>query len=120
MLGETDSYPARDKANHTLAISAATIDPIYQSSSEPDSENDSEVCMVSQGETPPTKTTEEIQREAEEEMVRAAHLARELDKRKGHNGLLDDSGASKDEPRDGALPRRHHPKFNSWCRTDRV
>jgi hypothetical protein len=39
--------------------------------------------MVGQGDPPPPKTTEEIQREAEEEMARAARLARELDKRKG-------------------------------------
>jgi hypothetical protein len=41
--------------------------------------------MVGQGD--PTLTTEEIQREVKEEMARAARLTRELDKRKGHNGL---------------------------------
>jgi hypothetical protein len=46
-------------------------------------------------------------------MAWAEHLARELDKRKGHNGLQDDSRASEDEPRDGPSSRRHHPKFNS-------
>jgi hypothetical protein len=50
--------------------------------------------MVGQGDPPPTKSTEEIQQEAEEEMARAARLARELDKRKEHNGLQDDSRAS--------------------------
>jgi hypothetical protein len=75
-----------------LAVSAATKYPIYQSSSESDSQNDGEVYMVGQGDPPPTKTTKEIQQEAEEEMAQAAHLARELDKRKGHNDLQDDSG----------------------------
>jgi hypothetical protein len=51
--------------------------------------------MVGQGDPPLAKTTEEIQREAEEEMARVAHLARELDKRKGYNNLQDDSGASR-------------------------
>jgi hypothetical protein len=64
------------------------------------------------------KTTEDIQLEAEEEITHAAHLARELDwagdKGKYHNGLQDDSGASNDEPRDGAPTRRHHSKFDSW------
>jgi hypothetical protein len=40
-------------------------------------------------------------------------LAQELAKRKGHNGLQDDSGGSEDERLDGAPTRRHHPKFNS-------
>jgi hypothetical protein len=35
-----------------------------------------------------------------------------------HNGLQDDSGASEDEPRDGAPVRRHHLKFNSRCPAD--
>jgi hypothetical protein len=65
----------------------------------------------------PEKTTEEIQQEAEEEITRAACLARELDQArdrgKRHNGPQDDSGASDDEPRDGAPTRRHHPKFDS-------
>jgi hypothetical protein len=45
--------------------------------------------MVGQGDPPPDKTAKEIQREAEEEMARAARLAKELDKRKGHNDLQD-------------------------------
>jgi hypothetical protein len=65
------------------------------------------------------KTTEEIQWEAKEEMARAAHLARELDKSMGHNSLQYDSGALEDEPRDGSPSRRHHPKFNSQYRADR-
>jgi hypothetical protein len=76
--------------------------------------------MVGQGDPPPAKTTEEIQREAEEEMARAARLARELDKRKGHNSLQDDFEASEDEPGDGAPSKRHHPKFNSWRCDDGV
>jgi hypothetical protein len=76
--------------------------------------------MVGQGDPHPAKTTEEIQWEVEEEMARAAHLAMELNKRKGHNGLQDDSGAPEDEPGDGAPSRRHHPKFNSWHCADRV
>jgi hypothetical protein len=76
--------------------------------------------MVGQGDPPPPKTTEEIHQEAEEEMAWATHLARELDKRKGHNSMQDDSGALEDEPGDGAPSRRHHPKFNSWHRADRV
>jgi hypothetical protein len=71
--------------------------------------------MVGQGDPSLANTTEEIQREAEEEMARVAHLARELDKRKGYNNLQDDSRASEDEPRDGAPSRRHHLKFNSHC-----
>jgi hypothetical protein len=48
-------------------------------------------------------------------------LARELNKRKGHNDLQDDwgGGGSEDERLDGAPTRRHHPKFNSGCNTDR-
>jgi hypothetical protein len=42
-----------------------------------------------------------------------------LDKKKGHDGMQDDSEALKDEHLDGAPTRRHHPKFNSWCNTDR-
>jgi hypothetical protein len=68
--------------------------------------------MVGQGDPPPAKTTEE--------MARATHLARELDKRKGHNGLQDDSRALEDEPGDGSPSRRHHLKFYSQCRDDQV
>jgi hypothetical protein len=52
-------------------------------------------------------------------MARGEHLARELDKRKGHNGLQDDSGASKDEPRDRPPSWRHHSKLNSQHRANR-
>jgi hypothetical protein len=52
-------------------------------------------------------------------MAWAEHLARELNKRKGHNGLQDDSGATEDEPMDGPSSRKHHPKFNSQHRANR-
>jgi hypothetical protein len=61
VLGDMDSDPARDKFDHTLAVSVATTDPIYQSSSESNSENGGEVYMVGQGDPPPGKTTKEIQ-----------------------------------------------------------
>jgi hypothetical protein len=56
---------------------------------------------VEQGGEPPKKTANEIQWEAGEEIARTEHVARELDKRKGHIGLQDDSRGSEDEPRDG-------------------
>jgi hypothetical protein len=90
-----------------LAISAATTNPIYQSSLESNSKDVGKVYMVGNGEPPPAKTTKVIQQEAGEELARATYLARELDKGKGHNGLQDDSGVSEDEPRDGAPSRRH-------------
>jgi hypothetical protein len=112
-LGETDTDPAKDKAYHTLATQTAAIDLICSPSSESDSEYGREVFMVEQGGKPQEKNAEEIQREAEEEIARAEHLARELDKRKGHNGLQENSGGSEDEHSDGAPTRRNHPKFNS-------
>jgi hypothetical protein len=69
--------------------------------------------MVEQGGQLLAKTTKEIQWEAEEEIASAECLARELIKRKGHNGLQDDSEGSEDEHRDIAPSRRHHLKFNS-------
>jgi hypothetical protein len=78
-----------------------------------DSEGGGEVYMVQNGEVPQEKTVEEIQLEAEEEIAHAACLAWEATKGKRHNGLQDHSGASDDEPRDGAPMRRHHLKFNS-------
>jgi hypothetical protein len=86
-----DLDPTEDKVDHILAISAATPDPIYQSSPESDSKGGREVYMVGNGEELLKKTTEEIQQEAEEEITRAARLARELDqvgdKGNKHNGL---------------------------------
>jgi hypothetical protein len=69
--------------------------------------------MVEQGGELSEKTTEEIQCEAKEEIANVECLARELDKRKGHYGLHDNSGGSEDEHPDGAPTRWHHPKFNS-------
>jgi hypothetical protein len=112
-MGKIDSDPVGDKADHTMAVLIATTDPIYQSSLESRFEGDREVYMVGNGEELPNKTVEEIQREANEEITHARCLAREAKRGKRHNGLLDDSGASEDEPRDGAPARRHHPKFNS-------
>jgi hypothetical protein len=43
-----DPDPIGDKADHTLAVSTATTDPIYQSSLESDSKGDREVYMVGQ------------------------------------------------------------------------
>jgi hypothetical protein len=61
VLVETDLDPARDKADQTLVVLAATTNPIYQSSSESDFENGGEVYIVGQGDPPPAKTTKEIQ-----------------------------------------------------------
>jgi hypothetical protein len=110
--------PAGNKVDHTLAIPAATTDPIYQSSPESNIEGDGEVYMVRNGEELLERTAEEIPWEAGEEIARAAHLAREAERGKRHNGLQDDSSASDDEPRDGAPTRRHRPKFNSQCPVD--
>jgi hypothetical protein len=53
------------------------------------------------------------------ELAWATRLAREAERGKRHNDLQDDSGASDDEPGDGAPTRRHQPKFNSRRPTDR-
>jgi hypothetical protein len=71
LLGEMDADPAEDRVDHTLAAQAPATDPIYSSSSGSDSKNDREVYMVEQGGELPEKTTEELQREAEEEIARA-------------------------------------------------
>jgi hypothetical protein len=81
--------------------------------SAPNSKYGREVYMVAQDGELPGKTTEEHQREVDEEIARAERLAHELDKRKGHNSMQDDLGASEDERPYGAPTRRHHPKFNS-------
>jgi hypothetical protein len=75
--------------------------------------------MVAQGDQPPKKTIEELQREAEEKIACTTRLAKEIDKRKGHINMQDDSGALEDEHPDGAPTTRHHPKFNSQSCTDR-
>jgi hypothetical protein len=117
-LGKTGSDPTGNKADHSLAIPAATTDQIYQSSLESDSEGGGEVYVVGNGEELLDKMLEEIQREAEEEITCAARLARDAERGKMHNGLQDNSGASEDEPRDGTPVSRHHPKFNSWRKVD--
>jgi hypothetical protein len=75
--------------------------------------------MMGDGDELQEKTTEEIMSVVEEEITCAACLAGELDQArnrgKKHNGLEDDSGASNEEPRDGARMRGHHPKFDSRC-----
>jgi hypothetical protein len=68
-LGEADSDPSGDKVDHNQASSPATIDPIYQSPPESDSEGDREVFMVGQGEQPIEKIIKEMAREAEEELA---------------------------------------------------
>jgi hypothetical protein len=71
------------------------------------------------GEELTNKSVKEIQWETDEELAHAAGLTMEAERGKRHNSLLDNSGALKDEPRDGAPARRHHPKFNSWCSVGR-
>jgi hypothetical protein len=112
-LGKMDPDPSGDKANHTLAVHAATIDLIHHSSPKSNSEGDREVYMVGQGDQPSDKTTKEIQREVDEEIAREARLARDAERGKMHNGLQYNSGALEDEPRGGATSRKHHTKFNS-------
>jgi hypothetical protein len=45
--------------------------------------------------------------------MRSRELNQARDRGKRQNGPQDDSGASDDEPRDGAPMMRHHPKFDS-------
>jgi hypothetical protein len=80
-----DIDPAEDKADHTLVVLAAAIDPIFQLSSESDSEYGGQVYMVGQDGQPLEKTAKEIQWDVEEDIAHAERLARELNKRKGHN-----------------------------------
>jgi hypothetical protein len=54
------SNPARDKADHTLAVPTTVTDPIYQSSTESESEGGREVYMVENEEELLDKTVEEI------------------------------------------------------------
>jgi hypothetical protein len=98
-LGKTGVDPTWDKADHILAVPVAATDPIYQSSPESDSEGGGEVYMVGNVEELPDKLVEEIQWETDKELAHAARLAREAERGKRHNGMQDDSGASKDEPR---------------------
>jgi hypothetical protein len=118
-LGKTNSDLARDKADHTLSVPTGKTHQIYQSSPESDSEGSREVYMVVNEEELLEKTVKQIQWEADEEIARACHLATEAERGQRHNGQHDDSGALDDEIKDGTPMRRLHPKFNSWCPTDR-
>jgi hypothetical protein len=73
-----------DKADHTLAVSVATTDAIYQSALESNYEGSGKVYMAENGEDLPNKTVEEILHEAEEEIAR---LVREAKRGKRHNNL---------------------------------
>jgi hypothetical protein len=86
-LGKTGSDPVGDKTDHTLAILAATIDPIYQSPLESNSEGCGEVYMMGNREELPDKMVEEIQWETNVELARVTHMAREAKRGKRHNGL---------------------------------
>jgi hypothetical protein len=112
VLGEADSDPSGDKANHNQIGYPTAIDPIDPSSPESDSDYGREIYMVAQGDQPAEKTTEKIAREAEEELTRMTWLARETDKGKSDNSCQEDSESSEGEAGDGAPSRRHHPKFN--------
>jgi hypothetical protein len=59
-LGETDTDPVEDRADHTLATQAAATDLIYTPSSGSNSEYKREVYMVEQGGELLEKTTEEL------------------------------------------------------------
>jgi hypothetical protein len=104
ILGESESDPLGDNANHHKICCSATIDPNYKSLLESDSDSGWEVFMVGSGEPPIDQTVEEIVWEAKTEIERLACLACEADKatEKTHQGQQDDSGASEDEAKDGA------------------
>jgi hypothetical protein len=68
-LGEADTDPTEDKADHPLAVLTAATDPICPPSSKSDSKYDREVYMVEQGGELPEKAIKEIQREDEEEIA---------------------------------------------------
>jgi hypothetical protein len=79
--------PTWDKDDHTLAVPAATTNPIYQSPPEYDSEGGREVYMVGNREELPDKMVEGIQRETDEELARSAYLVKDAERGKRHNGL---------------------------------
>jgi hypothetical protein len=58
--------------------------------------------MVGNREELPDKMVEEILPETNEELAHTARLAREVERGKRHNDQQDNSGASEDEPGDGA------------------
>jgi hypothetical protein len=116
-LVKTGLDPKGDKADHILVVPTTEIDPICWSPLESDSEGDKEVYMVGNGEELLDKSFEEAQRDTNIDHV--ARLAREVERGKRQNGMHEDLGVSEDEPRDGALMREHHPKFNLWRPEDR-
>jgi hypothetical protein len=68
-LGQAGSDPLGDKADHNQARSPTTTDLIYQSPPDSNFEGDREIFMAGQGEHTIEKMTEEITREAEEELA---------------------------------------------------
>jgi hypothetical protein len=60
VLGEVDSGPSGDKADHNQIGCPVTIDPICLSPSESDSNYGREVYMVEHGDQPAEKTAKEI------------------------------------------------------------
>jgi hypothetical protein len=70
-LEETYTDPTKDRANHTVATQAAATDPIYSPSSGSNSEYGREVYIVEHSGVLPKKTTEVLQRDADEEIARA-------------------------------------------------
>jgi hypothetical protein len=82
-----DSDPSEDNVDHNSDGSPAIRYPIYQSPPESNFKGAREVYMVGQGEELPKQTAGEIAHEAEEEMARAARLAKEAEKGKRHNSL---------------------------------
>jgi hypothetical protein len=99
-----------DKADQNGITGPITTDPIYKAHLELDSDGGREVYMVGQGEPPTDQTTEEITREAKEEMARVAWLAQEATGRK-HKNLQDNLGSFGY----GAPSGGHHPKYNQRC-----
>jgi hypothetical protein len=76
-----------DKTDHTLAISTAATDPIYQSPPEFDSEGGAEVYMVGNEEELQDKMIKEIQRETDVELAHAACLAKVSERGKRNNNM---------------------------------
>jgi hypothetical protein len=68
-LGKMDTDLLGDTTDHNSVVSAALVDPIYQSPLQYDSEGGREVYMVGQGEELLEKTTKEIAPEGEEEIL---------------------------------------------------
>jgi hypothetical protein len=112
-MGESELDPSGDCIDHNGVCCPEVADPIYMPSSGSDSDDGWEVFMVRQGE-PPNLIAEEIAREAEEEIARAARLAWQGHNANGkrHQQWQDDSGAFDGEAENGVNSGVHHPKFN--------